>query len=134
MASLCFFTWPGAYAEAPFDTLFETLPLLCISCPGAEGCCARAGALTNAAKVPITARYLIIGRSFLCAPSITSAVSQGFPSAVQGTLPRWPIVFHLRWASCSRLGSSVQHPTDKPELTDACWLHAPTGQKSAAKA
>jgi hypothetical protein len=81
MASLCFFGWPGAYAEAPFDTL----PLLCIICPGAVGCCAMAGALTNAAKVPITARHLIIGHSFLCAPSITPAESQGFPPpAVQG--------------------------------------------------
>src|SRR5258705_11018255 len=81
MASLCFFRWPGAYAEAPFDTL----PLLCIFCPGAVGCCAMAGAPTNAAKVPITARYLIIGHSFLCALSITPAESQGFPpSAVQG--------------------------------------------------
>jgi len=90
MASLCLFRWPGAYAEAPFDTLFDTLPLLCISCPGAVGCCAMAGALTNAAKVPITARYLIIGRSFLCAPSITPAECQGFPAgAVLGPLPRW---------------------------------------------
>src|SRR6266478_872965 len=89
MASLCFFRWPGAYAEAPFDTLFDTLPLLCITCPGAVGCCAMAGALTNAAKVPTTARHLIIGHSFLCAPSITPAESQGFrPPAVQGPLPR----------------------------------------------
>jgi hypothetical protein len=74
MASLCFFRWPGAYAEAPFDTL----PLLCITCPGAVGCCAMAGAPANAAKVPITARCLIIGHSVLCAPSITPAESEGF--------------------------------------------------------
>jgi len=86
MASLCFFRWPGAYAEAPLvpTTLFDTL-LLCITCPGAVGCWAMAGAPANAAKVPITARYLIIGLSFLSAPSVTPAESQGFPpSAVQG--------------------------------------------------
>ena len=86
MASLCFFRWPGAYAEAPLvpTMLFETL-LLCITCPGAVGCWAIAGAPANAAKVPITARYLIIGLSFLSAPSVTPAESQGFPpSAVQG--------------------------------------------------
>src|SRR5260370_10051768 len=96
MASLCFFRWPGAYAEAPFDTLFDTLPLLCITCPGAVGCCAMAGALTNAAKVPTTARHLIIGHSFPCAPSITPAEIQGFrPPAVPRPLPPLrPYVFN----------------------------------------
>src|SRR5258708_34546577 len=111
MASFFFFRWPGAYAEAPFDTLplFDTLTLLCIICPGAVGCCAMAGALTNAAKVPITARYLIIGRSFLCAPPITPAESQRFPpSAVRcldsaGSVP-------LRWPSRFRSGSIVEPP------------------------
>src|SRR6476469_8541144 len=79
MASLCFFRWPGAYAEAPFDKL----PLLCITCPGAVGCWAMAGAAANAAKVPITARCLIIGYSFLCAPPITPAESEDFPSAAK---------------------------------------------------
>jgi len=135
MASLCFLRWPGAYAEAPFDTLFDTLPLLCIICPGAVGCCAMAGALTNAANVPITARYLIIGHSFLCAPSITPAECQGFPPlAVQEDAAAMaPIVFQLRWPSRSRSGSRVEHRTDKPELTGVCWLHAPTEQRPAAQ-
>src|SRR5436190_23752197 len=75
MATLCFFRWPGAYAEAPL--VVGTL-LLCIICPGAVGCWAIAGAPANAAKAPKTARYLSIGLSFLCAPSITPAESQGF--------------------------------------------------------
>ena len=91
MASLCLFRWPGAYAEAPFDTLFDTLPLLCITCPGAVGCWAMAGAPANAAKVPITARYLIIGLSFLCAPPITPAESQGFrPLSLPSVCRRLP--------------------------------------------
>ena len=105
MASFFFFRWPGAYAEAPFDTLplFDTLTLLCIICPGAVGCCAMAGALTNAAKVPITARYLIIGLSpfEICAPAIThgeAKVSRDRPVQRTGTLE-----------SPSHTGSSVEH-------------------------
>src|SRR6266478_5533766 len=130
IASLCLFRWPGAYAEAPFDTLFDTLPLLCITCPGAVGCWAMAGAPANAAKVPITARYLIIGLSFLCAPSITPPQSQGFrPLALPSVcwrLPRLrPDSFPPPSAedscdgqsrSCS--GSRVEDRTDKLEPTD----------------
>jgi len=100
MATLCFFRWPGAYAEAPL--VVGTL-LLCIICPGAVGCWAIAGAPANAAKVPKTARYLSIGVSFVCAPSITPAESQGFrplalPSAHR-RLPRLrPDSFPPRWA------------------------------------
>src|SRR6266404_4634261 len=119
MASLCFFRWPGAYAEAPFDTLFDTLLLLCMTCPGAVGCCAMAGAPVNAAKAPITARCLIIGHSFLCAPPITLAESQGFRRRrfsgrcldSAGSVP-------LRWPSRFCSGSRVEHRTDKPELSD----------------
>src|SRR5258708_36146238 len=118
MASLCFLRWPGAYAEAPFDTLFDTLPLLCIICPGAVGCCAMAGALTNAAKVPITARYLIIGHSFLCAPSITPAESQGFPpAAVQGRCLGGADSVPMRWPSVPARGpESSNEQTSRNQL------------------
>jgi hypothetical protein len=121
MASLFFFRWPGAYAEAPFDTLplFDTLTLLCIICPGAVGCCAMAGALTNAAKVPITARYLIIGGSFLCAPSTTPAESQGFPpSALQGTCLDGADSVPMRWSSVpARVPESSNEQTSRNQLT-----------------
>ena len=121
MASFFFFRWPGAYAEAPFDTLplFDTLTLLCIICPGAVGCCAMAGALTNAAKVPITARYLIIGGSFLCAPSITPAESQGFPpAAVQGRCLDGADSVPMRWSSVpARVPESSNEQTSRNQLT-----------------
>jgi hypothetical protein len=81
-----------------------TLPLLCIICPGAVGCWAMAGAAANAVKVPKTARYLSIGFSFLCAPSITSAESQGFPpSAIPSVLASiaWRSAPSRRKNSCS---------------------------------
>ena len=134
MASLCFFRWPDAYAEAPFDTLFDTLPLLCITCPGAVGCCAMAGAPANAAKVPITARCLIIGHSFLCAPSITPAESQGFRRRrfsgrcldSAGSVP-------LRWPSRFCSGSRVEHRTDKPELSDVFSAPCPDRTKNRGR-
>ena len=123
MASFFFFRWPGAYAEAPFDTLplFDTLTLLCIICPGAVGCCAMAGALTNAAKVPITARYLIIGELRKAKVSRRRRFRDAASMA--------PIVLAIG----SRPGSRVEQRTDKPESTDVFWLHAPTEQRPAAQ-
>jgi hypothetical protein len=93
---------------------------------GAVGCWAMAGAPANAAKVPITARCLIIGHFLPLRPADNACGKPRFPVSGYAMADSVPVVV----ASCSRLGSRVQHPTDKPELTDVFSAPCPARTKT----